>query len=142
MKKLQLLFLSSFLLTSCFTKNHRFSSATISELVANEGGHSYSNLNFCLTDEIGYSTYNVDIIIITLDNQTFDGQVNLYGCNETSKKCFEFRTTDFLTRIQFSKPEEYKKVAQIYKENIKSITLKIHEQYYDEIIDSIEVTSF
>ena len=142
MKKLILLTLSAFLLTSCFTKKHKFSSMTISDLIANEGGHSYSALNFCLIDEIGYSTYNVDIIIITLDGKTFDGQVNLYGGNDISKKCFEFRTTDFLTNLRFSKPEEYEKVAQVYKGNIKSITLKIHEEKSDEILDSIEVTSF
>lgn len=141
MKKTLLLLATTLFLTGCLTKQHKFASVTISELVPNEGGYPHSILNICLMENVGYSTYNVDIVIVTSDGTNLDGQLTLYGGNDSNKKCFDFWTTSFLANARFSKPEHYEKVAKVYKGNIKSISLKIHEQNSDEIIDQTELSS-
>ena len=116
----------------------------MSGLISNEGGYPFAIISFCLKDEVHYSTYYMEFSIVTLDGKIFTGQNEIIGSNDRQKKCFEFRTTSFYSGLvtRGSSPERYEEVAKIYKTNIKSMKLSIHEKKSDEILDEIEVSSF
>ena len=80
---------------------------------------------------------------VLLDGQKFKGfNPNYFDYNAPKERCFTFQTTSASFVRRHETIERRREVSKIYKSNLKSLKLTIHEIGSGEILDEIQINSF
>lgn len=136
-----LIIIATFFL-SCSNTKPKFDNVSVSDLVTNKGGYDFATINYCLKEEITSSNYEVLVEAVSLDGQTFNGFDHIPHNNGLKEKCFTFQTNSSGFVRHSATEELHREVSKIYKRNLKSLKLTIHERDSEEILDEIQINSF
>jgi hypothetical protein len=118
-------------LTSCFQKEH-----VISELkIIGDSPDMNNQIQFCLEEEIGYSSYLIKFDITLNDGVNFKVQDIIHSTGHSEEKCFDkFLSTSFTHR--HTTDQEKEKILGIYSGNVKKIVVTIYDEHEKEKIST------